>query len=67
MGHSSLYVACAYKQTATVKFLLEHGADVNLRTKVLKLKLLTVIIMWILIMDVSDSTALYVPILPRYF
>lgn len=33
-GQSPLYVASAYGQMAAVRFLLEHGADVNLPTDV---------------------------------
>jgi ankyrin repeat protein len=53
-------VACGYKQTAAVKFLLEHGADVNLHTKVLNIMLIIVLYEFsnFSMKDVSGSTAL---------
>ena len=34
-GQSPLYLSCNYGETAAVRFLLEHGADVNLTTQVI--------------------------------
>ena len=38
-GQSPLFVASFYEETAAVKFLLEHGAEVNLPTQVFKFDL----------------------------
>ena len=34
-GQSPLYLSCNYGETAAVRFLLEHGADVNRTTQVI--------------------------------